>query len=110
MYGQRFPAQFLDFCCRFLAFVKIDGYCHSIRIVVLFPPRADSEAQLQLEHGSCPYLACPLANAFEILDLTLKSITSFACQGFVFSAYIAWTDEMVNTGDAIIAANVAMIL
>jgi len=62
-----------------------------------------------LDHNSCPYLACPLANAFGILDLTLESITSFACRGFVFSAYIAWTDETVNTGYAIIAANVAMI-
>src|SRR5215208_5287129 len=100
---------FLNFCCRFLGFVKIDGYCPSIHIVVLFRPRADSEAQLQLDHNSCPYLACPLANAFGILDLKLKSITSFARQGFVFSAYIAWTDETVNTGDVIIAVNVEMI-
>jgi hypothetical protein len=62
-----------------------------------------------LEHGSSPYLACPLANAFGKLDLTIKTITSFACQGFVFSAYIAWTDETINTGDAIIDANVEMI-
>jgi hypothetical protein len=43
------------------------------------------------------------------IGLKLKSITSFARQGFVFSAYIAWTDETVNTGDAIIAVNVEMI-
>jgi hypothetical protein len=83
MYGQQFPSHFFwDFCCRFLAFVKIDGYCPLIHIVVLFRPRSDSEAQLQLEHDSCPYLACPLANAFGILDLKLKSITSFIRQGF----------------------------
>jgi hypothetical protein len=78
MYGQQFSAQFLDFCCRFLAFVKIDCYCPSIHIVVLFCPRADSEAHLQLEQGLCPYLACPLANAFGKLDLTIKTFTSFA--------------------------------
>jgi hypothetical protein len=66
------------FLLPFSCIVKMDGYYPSIHIVVLFRPRADFEAQLRLEHGSCPYLACPLANAFGKLDLTIKTITSFS--------------------------------
>jgi len=56
---------------------------------------------------SIPFLS--FSKSFWDIGLKLKSITSFARQGFVFSAYIAWTDETVNTGDAIIAVNVEMI-